>query len=141
LFGLLVLIVYILLFILLVDLYLIRVGVGRFSGEYTMGKHPGEMPSRYALLWKEQQKERAMLSDLHRTEVRHWRDHRRTLAAIQKRNQHYYRQHLYENRMKFFDDALWDLMTEEEQALERNTRNMKEAQEGHAELKVAMRRK
>ena len=43
--------------------------------------------------------------------------------------------------MAFFDDDLWELMTHEEQALERAQRNQKKALQGHSELRVAMRKR
>ena len=78
---------------------------------------------------------------MHRENVRHWRDHRRTLTKIARKNQHNYRLALWEKRMAFFDDDLWELMTHEEQALERAQKNQEKALQGHSELRVAMRKR
>ena len=118
-----------------------KLGPGRFSGQYTMAKHPGEEPIVYSIIDKKYMDELALVRDLHRNKVRHWRDHRRTLVKVAKRNQHNYRQALQERRISFFDDDLWELMTPEEQALERAQQNMKKGQNLHSEIRVAMRKK
>jgi len=105
-----------------------------------MAKHPGEEPIVYATLSRRYTTELALERDLHRNKVRHWRDHRRTLVKVAKKNQHYYRQALQERRMSFFDEDLWELMTPEEQALERAQMNMNAGRTMHSDLRVAMRK-
>jgi len=118
-----------------------KLGPGRFTGQYTMARHPGEVPLTYSVLHERYTNELSLTNALHREEVRQQRDHRRTKIKIAKKNEHTYRQQLMERRISFFDEDLWDLMTPEEQALERNNKNMKEAQVGHSELRVALRKK
>jgi hypothetical protein len=47
---------------------------------------------------------------------------------------------LQERRMSFFDEDLWELMTPEEQALERAQMNMNAGRTMHSDLRVAMRK-
>ena len=118
-----------------------KLGPGRFSGQYTMARHPGETPITYSILHERYTFENNLKRDMHRENVRHWRDHRRTLTKIARKNQHNYRLALWEKRMAFFDDDLWELMTHEEQALERAQKNQEKALQGHSELRVAMRKR
>jgi hypothetical protein len=117
-----------------------KLAPGRFAGQYTFGKRAGEDPKRFETIWNTMKSERNLSRDVHRADVRHWRDHRRVLAEMAKHNQHHFRAALLKKRIEFFDDDLWDLMTEEEQAAERNTKNAAKAAAAHSELRVAMRR-
>ncbi len=117
-----------------------KLAPGKFSGQYTFGKRPGDDPQRFEAIWKTTKSELNLLREVHRADVRHWRDHRKVLAEMAKHNQHHFRAALLKKRIEFFDDDLWDLMTEEEQASERNAKNAAKAAAAHSELRVAMRR-
>ncbi len=128
-------------FILSRGIHTQKLGPGRFAGQYAFGKRPGELPAQYRHLWDRTAYELQMLRDMKRGDVRHWRDHRRTIAQIARQNQHNYRAALLQQRISFFDDDLWEYMTPEEQALERNQKNKELNERSQRELKIAMRRK
>jgi hypothetical protein len=118
-----------------------KLGPGRFSGQYTMAKHPGEEPIIYNIINDRYIRELNLLRDIHRNDVRHWRDHRRVMIKMGRKNQHYYRRALQERRMSIFDEDLWEFLTPEEQAFERAQQNMKKGQNLQSDLRVAMRKK
>ena len=117
-----------------------KLGPGRFSSQYTFGKRPGFVPKIYKAIWDNIHSELNLLRDVHRADVRHWRDHRKVLAETAKHNQKHFRAAQLKKRIEFFDDDLWNLMTPNEQTAERNAKNAAKAAKEHSNLRVAMRR-
>ena len=69
-----------------------------------------------------------------------FRKHREVIKKMEKRNRQYYVKAVQEQRMEFFDEDIWELMTEEERAEETRFRREQDARKNNSEMRVMMRK-
>ena len=60
---------------------------------------------------------------------------------MEKRNKEYYETAVQAQRMEFFDEDIWELMTEEERAEETRFRREQEARKTTSDMRVLLRKK
>ena len=112
----------------------------RSTVEYTYSKKAGSEPEKYKRIYAENKTHRKALQQFSRTENREWRERVNQLKKVLKFNIRSYRRALQEQRVAFFDEDLWELLTPEEQALELNQKMMMQARRSQQDLKVAYRK-
>jgi hypothetical protein len=69
-----------------------------------------------------------------------FRKHREVIKKMEKRNRQYFVKAVQEQRMEFFDEDIWELMTEEERAEETRFRREQDARKKNSEMRVMMRK-
>ena len=76
-----------------------------------------------------------------RQALKEFRKHRVLQQKLEKRNKQSFENALYEQRASFFDDDIWELMTEEEQSEEKRHQTYEKEKQNSSDMRVLLRKK